>query len=114
MTRLVIESDNESCWRIQWEDPDDGLGGYLCQSRKDGYGEAPSDREEWEHWAASKAARGATGVKYDGTSAYWETKNEATGALRLARAALKQERELPAWAKTALEQGWKPPRGWKV
>ena len=34
--------------------------------------------------------------------------SEATAALRIARAALKHERPLPEWAKTAIANGWKP------
>lgn len=50
----------------------------------------------------------------------WETERGAKQALRVALAAEKAlkaspaaPRKYPAWAKKALEQGWKPPRGWK-
>jgi hypothetical protein len=46
----------------------------------------------------------------------WDSRTAATKALRTARAAMKlvaENRPLPAWAATALANGWKPPKGWK-
>lgn len=103
----------EHCWRIFWyEDGDEG--GHLCQDIHDGEGNAPLDREEWGHWAASRAARNAPEVKFDESGAYWENEKAASVACRLARAALKQERPLPDWAQKALAEGWKAPKGWKA
>ncbi len=110
--RLVVV---EEChlYRIQWE-CDGDLGGYLCQDKKDGKGEPPKAREEWEHWAASRAVRETEGVEVDATGAYWGTLKEANSALRVAKAAMKQDRPLPEWATTALSQGWMMPKGWKA
>lgn len=113
--KLVVTEENHR-FMIQWEEEGD-LGGYLCQSETDGTGDPPQDREEWEHWAASKAVRSAPGVQFQGTfgfGAWWETEREALAALRIAKEALKQEREMPDWAKAALAAGWKPPKGWKA
>lgn len=47
---------------------------------------------------------------------YWESRRDAEAALRQIKAeakAILQGAGLPEWAKTALAQGWKPPRGWK-
>ncbi len=111
--RLVVTDDERHLLRIQWE-CDDDLGGYLCQDKADGKGSPPKARDEWEHWAASRAVLETEGVKVDTTGAYWSTLKEANAALRVARAALKQERPLPDWATMALSQGWKPPKGWKA
>ncbi len=77
-------------------------------------GEAPKDKDEWQQWAASKAIRSVPGVLFDIIGAFWETEAEARVALRVAKEALKQERPLPEWAKTALAEGWKAPKGWKA
>lgn len=115
--RLVFSEDGISGrggrLRIYWEE-DGELGGSLGQSLTDGTGDAPADRDEWEHWAASRAVRNAPGVKEDNWGLYWETEKLARGAVRIAREALKQERPIPEWAKTALAEGWTPPKGWKV
>lgn len=100
--------------RIQWAFPDGELGGYLGQDKNDGSEDPPEDKDAWDHWAASKAVMGLPGADRDGTSTFWETEAAARVALRLAKAALKQVKPLPDWAKTALAEGWKPPKGWKA
>lgn len=111
-SKLVVVEEKYK-YRIQWEEDDD-LGGYLCQDEKDGEGDPPKDRESWEHWSASKAVRHLEGIQFDSFSGYWEEERLARAALQIAKEALKQERELPEWATTALAQGWKPPKGWKA
>jgi len=101
-------------YRIQWAFPDGELGGYLGQDKNDGSEDPPEDRDAWDHWAASKAVMGLPGSDRDDTSTFWETEAGARVALRLAKAALKQVKPLPDWAKTALAEGWKPPKGWKA
>jgi len=110
---LVIDDDGYK-FRIQWQ-MDDDLGGYLGQDVTDGVGEANPkwDRDEWEHWAASRAVKDFPGVQRDSFGFYWETNKEVRAALTLARAALKHDRPMPEWAKTALAAGWKAPKGWK-
>lgn len=110
--KLVIEEERYQ-FRIFWEE-DDELGGNLCQDKSDGEGPPPKEREDWEHWAASKAVRTSAGVQFDSIGAYWESKSAAQAALRIAKEALKQERPMPDWALKALEAGWKPPKGWKA
>jgi hypothetical protein len=111
--KLVVECGRGGVWRIQWMF-EDAEGGYLGQSSDDGDGEPPEDKDSWQHWAASKAAKSAPGAERDSISAFWETESQARVALRLAKEALKQVRPLPDWAKTALAAGWKPPKGWKA
>jgi hypothetical protein len=112
--KLVVQfAFGRDYFRIFWEDGED-VGGHLCQDKTDGEGPPPVDRDDWEHWCASRAVRTAPGVQFDSFGAYWETEKEALAALRIARAALSQDqdRELPEWAKTAISQGWKAPKNW--
>ena len=47
---------------------------------------------------------------------YWETKSGAQKALREIKAQINLKmgnKEMPDWAKKALEAGWKPPKNWK-
>jgi len=80
---------------------------------KDGTGDPPKDREDWEYWAANKAARDIK-PKRDNRAFWWETKSEVVAALATIKLALKQERPLPDWAKQALAAGWKAPKAWKA
>jgi hypothetical protein len=54
----------------------------------------------------------ASGAAPGGTLSV-ELPASARAALRLCKAALKAEREMPAWAKTATLAGWKAPKGWQ-
>ena len=99
--RLSIQDDRGS-FRIGWwlaEDADFGL--MLGQSPNDLTAPEPQDREEWETWAAERAAASLNPEK-DSGGYYWDTKTQAQAALRVIKAALAAERELPEWAKTAL------------
>lgn len=114
-SQLIID-DNGYRYRLTWLVGDD-MGGYLGQDTTDGVGEADPtwDVDTWEHWLASRAVLGSTGLQRDDLSFWWETLKGARAALKLAREALKQPRDrpMPEWAKTALEAGWKPPKGWR-
>jgi hypothetical protein len=110
--KLIIAEENHK-FRIQWQFDDDD-GGYLCQDKSDVEGDAPKERDEWSHWAASRAVQHLEGIQHDSFSAYWENEKQARAALRVAKEALKQERPMPEWAQTALAEGWTPPKGWKA
>jgi hypothetical protein len=74
--------------------------------------------QQFEHYVAELAACKSTGCLRNVSSGvlYWETKNEATVALRAARLAVKLYQAnipWPEWAKTAVANGWKAPKGWK-
>ncbi len=115
MADKLVVVEEKYLYYIQWElDDGDDLGAYLCQNKMDGTGEVPTDRQEWEHWTASGAVRNTEGGAFDFKGAYWESEKQAIAALRIAKEALKQERPMPDWAKTALAAGWKPPKGWKA
>jgi len=93
MAAKLVITEERYIYFIQWEEDDD-LGGYLCQSDDDGMGDPPTDRDAWEHWAASKAVRSAPGFNERGRQfgAWWDNEKEARAALRIAKEALKQER----------------------
>lgn len=111
--RLEWEMDRY-VYRIGWRDTDTGdMDAHLGQDSSDGTGRAPTDRDGWEHWAASKAVR-ETKPKRDSRGFYWEDRRNVVGALALAKEALKQERPLPDWASRALAAGWKAPKNWKA
>ncbi len=115
MADKLVVVEEKYLYRIQWElDDGDDLGAYLCQSEEDGVGEPPTERSDWEHWTASQAVRTSEGVTIDHIGARWDSQKQATAALRVAKEALKQDRPMPDWAKTALAEGWKPPKGWKA
>lgn len=112
---LVVHDEGPG-WRISWFIAEDGdIGGCLGQDEDDGLGDPPSNRDVWEHWIASKVAREAkTAPVRDYAGFYWETEREAKAVLRQIKEVMKQDRPLPEWAKTALAEGWKPPKGWKA
>ena len=109
--RLVVEYHNGSrTYGIQWALADGEMGAWLCESKEDGEGPAPKDRGNYEHWLANKLARGLSDPDSPGK---WEFEAPARRALKVIRTQLALPRELPEWAKTALEAGWTPPKGWK-
>jgi hypothetical protein len=92
-------------WIVAWDDE-----GYPGLALGEDAGDEP------EHIAASKAAEslGTNRRRTDGALT-WESKSDATKALRAARAAVKAAKAgkpLPEWAITATAAGWKPPKGW--
>lgn len=114
--RLVIEEERRGYrFYIAWYFPESGdLGAQL--------GDAHPHKGADEHDIASRAAWGAAPA-LEGAGYFWETKAQATTALRAANAALRAANAtvktaqssvpLPEWAKQALAAGWKMPRGWK-
>jgi hypothetical protein len=115
--KLVLECGNDYLWRITWHIADDdyGVGATLGEGTTSEWsGAAPKDREDWEHWAAQRAAFATAGVERDRNGFFWESAGEAKAAFRIVKEALKQERPMPEWATKALAEGWKPPKGWKA
>lgn len=109
---LVVVEDHYRV-RICWDFEDDE-GAHLGEDVDPEYlnKTPPEDREEWEGWIANKVASESNPNRDH--CYYWESVKEARAVLRGIKERLKQDRELPAWAQTALEQGWKPPKGWKA
>jgi hypothetical protein len=97
--------------RIAWYDPVDGeFGLYLANEKLN----------NWENDTAIEALRGFFKTKglelpFRGQEFSFETMALAREALRHINARLnlnKKEKPLPDWAKKALDEGWKPPKGW--
>lgn len=100
--------------RIIWYFPDEGEeGATIGEDPKAGLGDPPTDRDDWEDWCANKVAREANAER-DRKGFFWDSAAAASAVLRQIREALKQDRPLPEWAKTALAEGWKAPKGWKA
>jgi len=116
--KLIIYNANNHLFYLQWEvELDDGeidLGATLCENKNDGLGKQPTDRGDWEHWMACKTVRELPNFQRDDRGAYFESQAEAKNALAIVKLALKQDRPMPQWAKTALAEGWKAPKGWKA
>jgi hypothetical protein len=100
---------------IAWDD--EGYAGTILGDKVVDVGLDP------EHDAAVAAVRRCnTYVQLACDEFAWDSKPEAIAALKAARAAvraykaeqkaMKAARALPDWAKTALEHGWRPPKGW--
>lgn len=112
--KLIVDNIARG-WRIVWELEDGDIGADLNPA--DCKGKAPSSDEErgnWEHHVACETAGTTPEVLKDDRGFYWETEAQARRALRIIKEALKQDRPMPEWAKTALAAGWKPPKGWKA
>lgn len=112
--RLAIYED--SCvYRLRWYFPDeDDWGMILGEDLKDL--DRADYEAEWDHRAASMAVKGMSGVELDRDGFWWDSKSAAQVALQVARRAIKskgEEKPWPEWARKALEQGWRPPKGWR-
>lgn len=116
---VVLERENgyyRLQYRLQWyiaEDDDYGLTiGEEKFSAK-----PPENREEYETWVAHKVCnelKQLGDAQKDRDGFFWESKADANYALRTVNLELKQERPLPEWAKMAIKNGWKAPKGWKA
>jgi hypothetical protein len=107
-------------WRIAWADEDGEPGLHVGDYPDQNWlKEAPvsGERDDWEIWVANRTAFQSFKdghSNHDALGFFWESMREANAVLRQIKEALKQERPLPEWAKTALAAGWKPPKGWKA
>lgn len=124
--KLVI-IDDRWCWRIVWEiDDGDDIGAHLGDMpKKLFYAPQPPNRDDAEGWLAeheaiaiyneAKAARDDS-VTRDSDGFGWESQRDAKDALRRIKAAIKiglSKRPWPQWAKEALKNGWRAPKGWQ-
>lgn len=116
---------------------EDGEEGAFVGQDHRGYGPADLKRladkaladrnlDTYEYYVVELAARDllgrTSGINYEpNPGAYTaETSSAAKKLLQTCRAAKKRAKlefeanaPMPEWAKTALDQGWKPPKGWK-
>lgn len=113
--KLVTVYENYRFY-VQWElDGGDDMGAVLGEGgSKDHSGPPPTERGNWEHWTATKTLSQLPGVEHDSKGFFFDSKSAADKARAAANLAMKQDRELPDWAKTALAAGWKAPKGWKA
>jgi hypothetical protein len=106
MSEYLEVIDRDHAFAIGWFDDEEGLEGDLC------LGEECNDKE---HNVATEAAKTTHCRTGSSNVLLWDTMREAKGALQLARIAVKEYRTnkpWPDWAKTAVANGWKPPKGW--
>jgi regulator of RNase E activity RraB len=76
------------------------------------------DDTDLDHVIITKYLMSKKDIEIDGFGYYWESRSAASKILKelkdyLVVAMASQKKELPEWALTALENGWKPPKGWK-
>lgn len=90
--RVVVTGNSGDGYRITWVFAENSeYGCSLGEWADDGTGDPPRDNIEREAWAACKAVLGLKPVR-DNDSWFWQRRWEADAALRVARAALKEER----------------------
>ena len=113
--RLIIDEVDRYEYAISWWFPDEcETGGSLGD---DVYTEAKLAKvkpEDWDHVAATIAASKTEGVKRTTGRYTWETRGQATAALRAVKCVLVSGgKPWPEWATKAAAEGWKAPKGWK-
>jgi len=115
---LFITDGDHGQYRLQWYIAEyDDYGSIVGEGSPPEFVERDSDDEDalvnWECWKSHEVAAKSKGVQKDSGGFYWESKSLAQAALKLINAELKADRPLPEWAKTAIANGWKAPKGWK-
>jgi hypothetical protein len=121
--RLDISEDPRTGYYvIGWWDEDDGVEGDLLLGHVISVNDNDSPEEIGEakehNYVSDKLKQQQFPPdSVDSSGGFmWESRAQATAALRVAKTLLKQfrsDRPWPAWALRAVEAGWKPPRGWK-
>jgi hypothetical protein len=112
--KLIIAEDRHG-YRIRWALDDDPLdAGAILGER---------NAQDDEDAVAREAVRHLQGTERDSWGYYWASLTAARAALRVAKAAVRvhraaaalrgARRPLPRWAKVALAENWRPPRGWR-
>ena len=106
----------DGLWYLSWYDPSEGdYGATLGECLTDGTGDAPANRGDWEHYIAVKTIHDLfPDTRRTDRGWAWESRSAAAKAWSAVKQAMNQERPLPEWAKTALQEGWKPPKTWKA
>lgn len=111
-------------WQLAWWLPDEGeYGGFLGDCDLTTFNQYCCMRDEEIRCLPDKDSREeaffcreAAGLQSRGErTLYWDSEQDAKEALRQLLARWKvfcDGTEWPQWAKTALEAGWKPPKGW--
>lgn len=77
-------------------------------------GEGTGTEDLDDHRAAEQAVKDMKDGREESGAFFWESRSRAVKALKVAKEAIKNiEKPLPEWAKTAIAEGWKAPKGWK-
>lgn len=114
---LVIEERSiTNNWYIAWWIPSDGgLGAFVGDSLE--FEDDATTEEERKERLEMETANAAAKPFSSFTGAYgyeFETEAKARKALAACTLALwSLDIPMPDWATKALEEGWKPPKGWK-
>lgn len=96
--------------------------GWLCWDDEFGVDEGlrlgeGRNSEFADHHAAEEAVKDMKdGREGEDGPFWWSSRSGAQKALKVAKEAAKlaaEKRPLPEWAKKALAEGWKAPKGWK-
>lgn len=106
----------DGLWYISWFDTEEcDFGATLGEGLTDGTGPTPEAREDWQHWVAAKTIREMfPDAERSNRGWSWSSRREAMLVWTAIKQAMSQDRPLPDWAKTALQEGWKPPNNWKA
>lgn len=116
MSAKLVIVDSDYVYRIQWSfDDDDDYGATLGERRYNDSDAQTCKPEDWEHVVATIVAGRSSGVRRDGSAGYsWDSRSEASAALKAIKIALKAKagKPWPSWALTAKAEGWSPPKGW--
>lgn len=120
--KLVYDADHHGKWRIHWAIAEwDWEYGATLGDRK--YSRSglqrvinAGDEEDIDAMLAGLVAQDLNPGK-DEWGFYWESKKDVAAALKQIQIGMKEYkkngcRPMPAWAKTALANGWKPPVDW--
>lgn len=115
MTRdvLAILDSGPDCYRIGWIlDYGEDVGAILGDRPNGDEPDRSKHRDDWEAWKANEVAA-SLGAESDEVGYFWESRRLAKAALAQIEAGVRQEAPWPDWAKTAVENGWKAPKGWR-
>ena len=109
MARLGYVDKKHGSFGISWFSHDgEGLamGEYAIAK------EPARDSDDWEAWAAERAAKTVPHESRERSGALVWSRTNAALAMKAIKAALKAKRPLYDWEQKALAAGWKPPKGW--
>jgi len=106
----------DGLWYMSWFDVEESdFGATLGECITDGSGIEPTERGDLEHYIAVKTIASMFPDTQRTTRGWaWNSKREAMTTWKAIQQAMSQERPLPEWAQKALQEGWKPPKGWKA
>jgi hypothetical protein len=118
--KVVVGQDDRGYYLVWMLDEEDGEfqeGARIGEEGKPDPKDLESvhDQDARDVLLADIAAYNTKGRRCENFCFYWDSKKEANAALRVVKAALKNEQSDPArwpeWTRKALEAGWKPPKG---